>query len=307
MGNFKLFFCICLVSTVLGGCHTGIENTRTITLTKSEKQILVPTAEEILVSRLSSVPLESWDSGKRFLISDDKGALVFDPSSDLSEHMMGRIISFDGVSARRTPGGVDEAVISFRDGDKLLYYSTGRPMKSALASVSSMDMPLLIDLDLVESAGKLLKGMQVWTVSSLWYDKFGERKKGRKFVPVSIINVSPGNMVFPLKLDILDERGEASVLYMNLKDAGIESRTFPKLFSLTDPKERYPQILPEVWELIQNGRLRTGMTKTECKLALGNPSDVNSGHDWNSTIEFWSYPNGTFLRFEDGLLVSFRD
>ena len=50
-----------------------------------------------------------------------------------------------------------------------------------------------------------------------------------------------------------------------------------------------------------------GMTKEECKLSLGNPTDVNSGHDWNSTIDFWQYPNGSYLRFQDGLLVSFRN
>ena len=49
------------------------------------------------------------------------------------------------------------------------------------------------------------------------------------------------------------------------------------------------------------------MTKEECKLSLGNPTDVNSGHDWNSTIDFWQYPNGSYLRFQDGLLVSFRN
>ena len=94
---------------------------------------------------------------------------------------------------------------------------------------------------------------------------------------------------------------------MNAGGAGNESRTFQNLFSLADPKIKFPGIQDEVWSLIQLGKVRPGMTKEECKLSLGNPSDVNSGHDWNSTIDLWQYTNGTFLRFQDGVLLDFRN
>ena len=94
---------------------------------------------------------------------------------------------------------------------------------------------------------------------------------------------------------------------MNIGSSGVESRTFRNLFYLSDPKLKYPDILPSTWEAIQNGRLVKGMTKDECKLSVGNPSDVNSGHDWNSTLDVWQYPNGTYLQFQDGVLVGFRN
>lgn len=113
-------------------------------------------------------------------------------------------------------------------------------------------------------------------------------------------------MTFVLSLDITDENSSPAVMYMNIANSGLESRTFPDLFSISDPKLRYPSIRPEVWTLITKGRVATGMTKDECKLALGNPSDVNSGHDWNQTLDLWRYDNGAWLQFQDGLLTSFR-
>ena len=47
-----------------------------------------------------------------------------------------------------------------------------------------------------------------------------------------------------------------------------------------------------VWEMICAGKVREGMTKEECRLSLGNPDDVDSGHDWNSTLDIWRYENG---------------
>lgn len=116
----------------------------------------------------------------------------------------------------------------------------------------------------------------------------------------------PGDMVFPLAVHFHDASSRPAMLLMNLPEAsgsGVESRSFRNLFTLSDPKEKYPSILPEIWDAICDGHVRNGMTKDECRLAIGNPADSQSGHDWNSTIDIWSYPDGTFLRFQDGILV----
>ncbi|MDE6409415.1 MAG: hypothetical protein K2K81_04125, partial [Muribaculaceae bacterium] len=176
----------------------------------------------------------------------------------------------------------------------------------ALENLSSLDIPMLIDLDLVDEYRKKLEGMKVWTRSQLWYDEAGEKKPGHKFIPVTITKVFPGDMLFNLHLKIKEESGAESTLYMNPTNRGLESRTFASLFFMSDPKTRYPSIQPEVWENICNGKVTIGMTKEECKLSLGNPDDVNTGHDWNQTIEIWNYKNGSFLQFQDGLLTRFR-
>ena len=57
---------------------------------------------------------------------------------------------------------------------------------------------------------------------------------------------------------------------------------------------------------IENGQIRNGMTKEECRLSLGSPKEVNKGHNYSSTLELWQYTDGVYLQFQDGLLVNFR-
>ncbi len=305
--HYILLFALLVCLTV--SCHTGIESTKTITLSKSERKQLEASPEEKLMEDVKAPMLSEWKEGKKFLVSDNRASLVFDPYSMINdqEELGGKIIEYAGVTLKATPGGADEAVIVFKNGSGSLQYSTGKNTNDAATSISSMDVPMLIDLELVDKVKDLLVGRKVWTRSQLWYDRNENKIDGRKFVPVEIVDVNPGTMVFPLKVYLIDENGKPAMMYMNAGTAGIESRTFQNLFSLTDPKDRYPSIHEDVWELIQRGQVRLGMTKEECKLALGNPSDVNSGHDWNSTIDFWQYPNGSYLRFQDGLLVAFRN
>lgn len=303
-----ILYCVVFCCVTMS-CHTGIESTKTIKLSRSERRQIEISPEEKLMEVLKVPKLGEWEPGKRFLVSDNRASLVFDPNSVNPEEakLGGKTIEYAGVTMKTTPGGSDEAVIVFRNGSNTFQYSTGKSLEYAGKAISSMDVPMLIDLELVDSVRDLLVGRKVWTRSQLWYDFNGTRIDGRKFVPVEISDVRPGTMVFPLCINITDEKGAPAMLYMNVGTAGMESRTFQNIFSLSDPKERYPGIDKEVWSLIQQGKVRLGMTKEECKLSLGNPTDVNSGHDWNSTIDFWQYPNGSYLRFQDGLLVSFRN
>ena len=289
------------------GCSTGIESTKTITLSRYEKKQMEPTPEEKLLADIEPVKLRDWQPGKCFLVADKRVALVFDAATvgPEDENLEGVVLEYAGTASKPTPGGLDELVVLFRHGNRVYRYSTGKG--AATGVLTSGDVPMLIDMDIVARVDSLLKGRKVWTLSQLWYDRAGNKLRGRKFVPVTIDSVVPGTMVFPLRIDVTDSAGQKAMFYMNVSNAGIESRTFRNLFSLSDPHDKYPTIDPEEWELIKDGKVRLGMTKDECKLSLGNPSDVDSVHDWNSTIDFWQYSNGTFLRFSDGLLVDFRN
>lgn len=262
-----------------------------------------------MMSDFQAPVISSWSPGKTFLVADDKISLVFDAytKSDGDTSLEGKILRYKGVASKTTPVGTEELVVVFTDGTSDYRYTTGRTPDVANKSVTSLDIPMLIDLDLVKKTSDYLSGRKLWTRTRMWYKPDGEKLDGRQFVPVVIEEVTPGNMVFPLKVCFKDEKGDRALLYMNIKNAGIESRSFQSLFYVSDPKLRYPSIQPEIWENIRDGKVKAGMTKEECKLALGNPSDVNAGHDWNSTIEFWQYPDGKFLRFEDGLLIDYRN
>lgn len=303
-----LLYFLLLIICLAGGCHTGIESTKTIKLSKTDKKELATTPEELLMADIHIPVIAEWQKEKPFIVADNRISLVFDPFYfDMPvDSLVGKIIEYNGVISKPTPGGSDEAVIEFLYNGKPLTYSTGKSMQVAQTSITSMDVPMVIDPQLIDDARKLLLGRKVWTKSQLWYDENENKITGRKFVPVTITDIMPGSIVFPLKVFIKDENGNDALLFMNIGSVGIESRTFQNLFTLTDPKNRYPNITPENWNAICNGKVSLGMTKEECKLALGNPADVNSGHDWNSTIDLWQYPDGTYLQFQDGLLISFR-
>lgn len=293
--------------TALSSCNTGIESTKTIKLSKNDRNQLLPTPEDHLAELIEPATLRDWLQGKKFVVADNRASLVFEPSAANNGSLSGRIISFGGIEERVDAGGESLAIVCFKDGNNILKYPTGKSVNGAMESIRSIDIPMIIDLDLVAQADSLLRGRTFWIKSQLWYDKQGNKLRGRKFVPVTVRSVVPGDMLFPLIVNFLDENGENAFVYMNVSSSsGIESRTFPSLFSLSDPIHKYNSISPEHWQLIQNGKVALGMTKDECRLALGNPSDVNAGHDWNNTIDLWSYKDGTFLHFEDGLLVNFR-
>lgn len=308
--SMKLHLLFLLFITLLSSCHTGIESTKKIELTRDDRRQLRSTPEEELLADVRPQQLSGWSVGKKFFVSDPKALMVFDPAGIpegfKSDSIVGKYIEYAGCESYPTAGGVDECVVLFSLGDIKLRYRTGKSMKDAPAILSSVDIPMLVDMDMVQGMAELLTGRDLWIRTPIWYDSDGERINGRKFVKVHIDEVTPGTMLFPIRLRFTDDTGAEAYAFMNYGTRSMESRVFPTLFSLTDVRKEYPSVRDEMWEFIQNGRICPGMTKLECKLSLGNPKEVNSGHDWNNTLDIWQYGDGIFLRFRDGLLVDYR-
>ena len=63
---------------------------------------------------------------------------------------------------------------------------------------------------------------------------------------------------------------------------------------------------PEIANLILRGEIRIGMTKRQCKDAIGEPRRVNRTTTATSTREQWVYYN-KYLYFENGVLVTIQD
>ena len=312
---FRKYSFIIILSAILplfSGCSTGVEGTKTIRMTKTERRELMPTPEQVFVAGMKSEPLSDWQPGKRFLVSDEKASVVLRSANGSSDNLKGTVLIYNKVESRHTPAGAEEAVIIFSENGKELRYATGRTITDSYKELTASDIPMLIDLDLVDKASRLLSGKEVWTMSNLWYDADGNIARGVKYVPVTITGVKPGNKVFPLLISFRDASGKEFGMWMSVRNDDSQSnagasRWFGNLFSLSDPRLGHQEIDEAVWELICAGKVREGMTKEECRLSLGNPDEVDSGHDWNSTLDIWRYRNGTFLRFQDGKLANFRN
>lgn len=308
-GFLKALFTI-VISLFLSGCFTGIESTKKINLSREDRKNANPTPEELFMSQLEHYPLISWQQGKKFIVTDNRAMLVIVPQKGLlpvaPDSIKGKTLEYSGVESKINAAGNLTVGILFTDGVYIYSYDTGKEFEEAMQQVTSDKLPLLIDIDMVDGAKTLLTGKSFWTRSPLWYDADGNRIDGEKYVKVTVTDVSPGDMIFPLRLEIKTDEGKTAYVYMNYGSDNNESRSFGNLFSLNDIKKNYPHIEPEIWALISHGKVKVGMTKEECKLALGNPSDLNSGHDYSQTIDIWSYENGRVLWFEDGRLVKIR-
>lgn len=257
---------------------------------------------------VNSQKLADWRHGKRFYVTDNRALIIFEQKSltEDSSEFGKRIIIFDSFSTTTAPDGSESLVIIFNDGKHILRHDTRRSPSDAMLSMTSMSVPMLVDMDVVEKADRILTGRKVWTLTPLWYDIEGNRQPGLKYTAVTVTGVEPGNMVFPLRIRFTNGDSEA-YMYMSATENSTDSRTFASLFSLSDPKKNYPSITDEIWQLIRNGRLQKGMTKEECRLSIGNPKNVDSGHNYSQTLDIWQYPDGSYLLFADGQLIEYRN
>lgn len=296
---------------LLCGCFTGIESTKKIQLTKEEQRALETAPEMTFMNQVEAQPLGKWSQGKRFVPSATRAYYLFDRNSLLDAGIdtagfSKRILEYAGYGTESNPDGSSRVVLKFLNNGKTILYPCNAGAETAAEKIVSDDVPMLIDLDMVDTANRLLKGKTLWTRSPLWYDADDHRHEGVKFIPVTIDSVTTGNFVFPLKVAATTTDGQHIFFYMNFGYAPSESRSFNNLFYLSDIKDKYPGINRQTWKLIQEGKLKAGMTKEECRLSIGNPSDTDSGHNWSQTLDIWKYPNGKFLRFADGVLVDYR-
>lgn len=310
-GSFLLHAVVCMfILFASTSCFTGVEGTKKITLSKEDRKALKPSAEDNFFRNVEGTPLQDWKPGREFIAADNKTLLIFEqqglPLDPDAVNLKGTTLLYAGTEPRLSPDGTSTLVIIFTDDNNVYKYNTGKNVAVAPSELKSDQIPMMIDKQMVDYTRHLIEGKNLWTRSPLWYDETGNRIPGRKFVPVTIEKVEPGTLVFPIKLQLRADDGTKAWMFMNFGNSSTESRAFANLFYLSDYRKNFPYITDEVWNLICSGKIATGMTKTECKLSLGNPSEVDAGHDYSQTLDLWHYPDGTVLWFEDGILTRFR-
>ncbi len=308
----KIFQTLLLMGVTLlfQGCFTGVESTKKIT----EKDVQRAIRQMEDGSRESSlqVPadsLSSWREGKAFWCVDNQARLIFKPSInyDLDTLVLeGKRLSYAGYGTHKQLDN-SEVVDVYFDLDSLrLVYPTGKVL--AEVSSRSFTIPFLIDDDKVHAIADQLLNREVYIKTPLWRDiKGGHQTKGRRFIPVMITAVKPGNKVYPLKVEFrATDNGDEAFVWMKLPGSESVGRDFDSLFSMTDIRKKYPDISPATWVNIVNGKVAEGMTKEECRLAMDNPVNVRQLPDQSGLREYWYYDGGRYLFFVDGLLKEFR-
>lgn len=304
----KKFTVILTVAAMLplGGCFTGIESTPRITADDVKKQNIVVTPEQKFISDIGLMPLSGWSKGKRFLVTDDRISLIFGASARWVAPLRGEelmYIGYDSIPAI-TGDGATALAFSTHGGEKLVY-KIDAPVQSVL-NRQSVELPFTIDLDVVAQVRERLVTKKVYILTPNWFDRDGRQMSGRKFIPVMITDVISGNANYPLYVSFVDDNGKGGGVYMSIGASRQSTRNFDTLFSFSDPRLRYQNISDDNWQNIINGVVALDMTREECRLALGSPKEIDRRPGYGGVAERWTYTDGVYLLFEDGLLRDFR-
>ena len=303
------FFCL-----LLAACGTGIEVTEHVT-DKDVQRVF-----EQIDSRQETVTLEpyqdslpAWKPGKRFWVADDqvKQLLAITDKYDKDTlHLAGHTLSYkdwwtSGLYV--DDGDYRRLYINFDDEltELPITYLYG---KNSDSHHSGFTLPMLIDLDMVDHVARQIVGKDFYICTPIWYDRQSEQMMdGRRFIKVHIDSVLPGNAVLPLRvLFTTADTREQAMVWMNNNTSTMHGRDFDALFVASDPHLAYPDISDANWERITRGQVAQGMTKEECRLALGSPKRINERPDQAGMREYWYYDGGAYLYFVDGLLSQFR-
>ena len=294
-----------LLAAACSSCFTGVESTPKISADKVERTVAPNAKEQVFLSDISGEAPGLWRPGKQWIVTDSRIGIIFNPGAPALAP--GAAISFTGMNEVQSISGEPQVELRFSD-------ESGNPMAYRIdASVKSvgervgLEIPFAVERAVVDSVRSRIEGNVYYVLTPMWYDLGEQSYTGLKYVPVKIKEVLPGNSVYPVKLLCVDERsGVPFVLFMSVGSNLKAPRGFHKLFSFSNPRERYPAITDEAWENIVNNRVRYGMTLDECRLALGAPAKVRRRTDHSTLYEVWSYENGIYLMFHDGVLKEYR-
>ena len=246
------------------------------------------------------LPFATWRPGRQFLVTNEKIRLALNTDSKLSH---GDTITYTDVTESTSVAGQIIAAVNFTDshGSKFSYITNASA--KALEDRVEFSLPYAIDLKLLDYCTNKLKGREVYILTNLRVDDNGETTSGKHFIPVTIMDVLPGDDSAPLIVKFTTQEGEIESVRMTVADERHATRNFFTLFSFTDPRLQYPAITDATWLKIVDGTVVEGMTRDEVRLSIGAPVDITKDNKTITETERWSYPDGRSLLFENGILI----
>lgn len=309
MSRFALWVIAIMLGAGATSCFTGIESTPRISTDDLRRSGVKATPEQAFAALLEGESPAEWTAGKQWLVSEDKISIIFSGSPAGADSLAGSILRLEGISEAKTLTGADVVELRLLTPDNnLLVYRTDVPADE-WKSRKSFNIPFTVELDPVMCADSLLRGKELYITTPLWYDENGHRINGLRHIPVTVSSVKAGTANYPLKVCFTAAEDDAPVrcVYMTYGNSPSSNRNFDKLFRFDNPRLGYPDISDRTWGLIIRSQLAEGMSRDEARLALGSPASIDRGATRGSMqIERWSYDNGVFLIFEEGVLIRYR-
>lgn len=294
------------------GCFTGVESTPRIGYdqVKAAQAAGGQSEEQLFIEGVKPQPPRLWQTGKRFMICDGRVGRIFRPTETEDDRRRGQILRYQGYEPAMSLTGENAADIIFDDlaGNRHRYRLPSGDI-AHIDTLDRLDIPFTIDLDLIAAADSTLRGRELFVRTSRWYEIGGVHNpvKGLRHIAVRIDSVVPGTTDFPAAVCFTDTvRSQSGMVLMSIGQRRSDTRPFDRLFSFSDPRNIYPEITDDVWDKIIHSRVADGMTRDECRLALGRPDEILRIPTYSGMAERWLYTDGVYLIFEDGYLSKFR-
>lgn len=285
----------------LHSCFTGVESTPRIGAGEVRKETTSAPVEDAVLAGVVPQPFEQWTPGKSFLVEDSRIRLLFGITLPAGADLRGDTLCYAG--AVRTTDFAGKPVTILRFNDRRL---PGDTLEYRVGSEARIELPFTVELSVVDSARALLTGRTFYLLTRSRRDSADNIVSGRRYVPVTVDSVMPGSAVNPIKISFTDDTGSRAYLFMPGGVAAASPRRFGAVLSVADPRRRYQHVTDEVWTNIVDGKVAPGMTRDECRLSLGKPASVDRVPGSSYLYERWTYDNGIYLIFEDGVLTQFR-
>lgn len=295
---------------LLTSCFTGIESTPRISskdVRKRDAANLTP--EQLFLSDITSEAPAEWQKGKRFFVTDDKISIIFQPGEVDVDSLSNRDLIFDSFRAVPSVTGDGATILNFTASDRegTLSYRVNVPY-DYLYKRQRLEVPFSVERSVVERVDSAMRNQTYFITTPKWYRSSDDKAvSGRRHISVTVTHVGPGTYIYPLRVYFRPEGYDTEYwIPMTIGDDRAATRNFYTIFNFEDPRRRYPQITDRVWQLIVNSKVETGMTRDECRLALGAPNSYRTIPVYNALVEQWNYDDGLYLIFEDGVLTRFR-
>lgn len=307
MTRAAVILTMALACSACGSYFADIQSTPRITSGDVKRSGVRITDEQQFASGIVPEAPRSWQPGKQWRVSDNRISLVFGLPEP--QPLAGTTITLKSLKPVSSVTGTDVMELVFNDPAGRLYTYTTDVAVADWAQRVSLPVPFAVELDPVAHADSLMRGNTYYITNSLWYDRAGKAIEGRRHIAVRVDSVAAGTDNLPLRVYFTpsDKSAPASSVYMTFGEGPAAVRNFDRMFSFTDPRRRYPNISDENWNRITRSQIAQGMTRDEARLALGTPVQVERGATRGGLqMENWSYGNGVYLLFEDGILTKFR-
>lgn len=293
------------LSVAATGCFTGVESTPKITERDVRRDAQAPAPEDSFLTDVAPRRLFEWNSATRFVVTDPRIGLAFNVRPGESGPAAGSHLNYRSTATSTDLAGRQVTDILLADSASNVYaFRIASPPDSV--ALTSPSIPFAIPLEVVDTVGARLVGHRLYVMTPTWRDRNGNVVRSRKFIEVDVTKVTPGNDAYPVAVEFTAADGQSGRLLMSVGPDAKRFRSFGALFSFQNPRQRYPAISDQTWQQIIDGRVSAGMTRDECRLALGAPVDVVRRPGYSYLHETWRYETGSYLVFEDGILRSFR-